>query len=1080
MEPESDHEVNPVSDLDSSPTDIDELERLRSASEGLRLLDRLWPRGSGEPATLPDTHPHPHPEANPTSTADLPRFGRFRIVRELGRGGFGVVFLAIDSELGRPVALKVPRPEWLLDSPARERFVREARAIAALDHPGIAPLYEAGELHGVCYMASAYCEGPDLAAWLRKRRAPAAPRTAARIVARLADAVAHAHQRGVLHRDLKPSNILLARQPSGDEETEDHSPRIVDFGLARLLDQAEEVTVSFAAAGTAPYMAPEQAEGLRVGPGADVYGLGAVLYAMLCGRPPHRNGSDAETIRRAVAEEIIPPRSIRPELPRDLEAIALKCLEKDASRRYPSADLLRDDLQRYLDGHPTLARSGARWNHVRRVWSRYRLRLTLAAILGVVGAALFSGVTWYEDQLQRADERARAHEAEAREVRASAHRAQYNADLRRARMLLNNHESSRAIAVLDRDRPGPGEDDLREFSWRYLRRLADQSRQTLQGFRGAVYSVEFSPSGDRLAAASQDGTVRLWETASRRPLRTFRADRHEANSASFSPDGRSLATIGDEGILRLWDLATGLPRLERPSHRGDAILARFTPDGRTLLTGGRKDGQVVLWDIHQSREIARLDAHPADFESATFSPDGRFFVPSGGDRVRLWTFPSPAMAAERIIPGAGFQGAAFSHDGRTLALASDGKRCVLLLDLPRLEVRRELESHLDGLFSVAFSADDRTVVSGGQDGLIRGWETATGKLLWTRHGHDGRIWGLTLSPDGQTLASASGDGSLKLWDPGPPLDREILTIPGTYPAIRLAIDGRRIATLEPTGRFTIRSTLDGQILESRDLLARSTGDGPSPRPPIQAVIADDLRTVLMAGADGRVSAFDGQQTRPIAGPDSGTPESVGLKLDPAGRRCLIVHPTTWRLECWEIPSARLLDVRTGPYFDAYFLPDGRRLAIVPMNWKPPILWELGVAGVVSSPPGMAFNPACLAFSPDGRRLAHRNHLSETGRHPIVLRETERLSEMARPIQSATRPWSLAFDPTGRTLAGGCEDLRVHIWDIATGEELLTLEGLPAVPGHLQYIDEGRTLAAILGRPDGTTELSFWRTTSIPD
>ncbi len=1107
MEPESNHEVNPASDLDSSPTDIDELERLRSASEGLRLLERLWPRGSAEPATIPDlqAHPHsnapdpadpdpdPHADANKTSTADPPQFGRFRIVRELGRGGFGVVFLAIDSDLGRPVALKVPRPEWLLDAPARERFVREARAIAALDHPGIAPLYEAGELHGVCYMASAYCEGPSLSAWLRNRRAPAAPRTAARIVARLADAVAHAHQRGVLHRDLKPSNILLARPFSRVEtatattsatetasETEDYSPRIVDFGLARLLDQAaDEVTVSFAAAGTAPYMAPEQAEGLRVGPGADVYGLGAVLYSMLCGRPPHRNGTDAESIRRAVAAEIIPPRSIRPELPRDLEAIALKCLEKDPARRYASAGLLRDDLQRYLDGLPTLARSGARWNHVRRVWSRYRRRLTLAAMVGAVGTALFSGVSWYEDQLQKADDRARAREKEAREVRASARRAQYNADLRQARLLLDNHESRPAIAVLERHRPGPGEDDLREFSWRYLRQLSDQSRQTLRGFRRAVYSVEFSPSGDRLAAASQDGTVRLWETGSWQPLLALRADRQEANAASFSPDGRSLATVGDEGTLRLWDLATGLPRFERPAHRGDAVIARFAPGGRTLLTGGRKDGQIALWDLDQGTESARLKVHPGDFEFAAFSHDGRFLVTTGSDRVRLWDVARQAMTAERFIPGTKLQGASFSRDGRTLALASEGKRCVLLLDLPRLEVRRELDSHLDGIFAVAFSADDRTIYSAGEDGLIRGWDASTGGLLWTRHGHDGKIWGLTLSPDGRTLASASGDGTVKLWDAGPPLDHDTVPIPGNVAAIRLSADGRQIATLDPTGRYTLRSSLDGQVLESRDL-PLATGDGPSPRPPIQGVIADDLRTVLMAGADGRVSAFDGKQTRSLTGPASGAPEPLYLKLDAAGRRGLIGHTTTWRLECWEIPSARRIDERTGPYDDAYLFPDGRHVAIVQKNWQPPVLWEPGVAGVQSTPPGKTFNPACLAFSPDGRALAHRDHYSEVGHHAIVLRETERLSVISTPIHCATRPWSLAFDPTGRTLAGGCEDLRVHIWDVATGEELLTLENMPCVPGRLQYLEDGRTLAAILGRPDGTTEACFWRTTSIPD
>ncbi len=1070
MEPSPRPESDPLSDLDldqpldPSPTDLDLVDRLRSASEGLRLLERLWPSSLD---TLPDPSTPTPASASQASTAEPPRFGRFRIVRELGRGGFGVVFLAIDPDLGRLVALKVPRPEWLLDAPVRERFLREARAVAALDHPGIAPLYEAGERHGVCYMASAYCEGPDLAAWLRERKAPVAPRTAARIAARLADAIAHAHQRGVLHRDLKPSNVLLARHPS-DDDTDDAEallPRIVDFGLARLLDQAaDDVTASFAAAGTVPYMAPEQAGGHRVGPAADVYGLGAVLYSMLCGRPP----------RRGAADDVVPPRSIRPEIPRDLEAVCLKCLEKDPARRYATAGLLRDDLQRHLDGLPTLARSGARWNRVRRVWRRHRLVLALLAIVG----AIVSGVFWYEDRVQKAVELAQHRDEEARQVRLSARRTRYDADLRLARERLHEHNVREALAILDRNRPRSGETDLREFSWRYLRRLSDQSRQTLRGFSRAVYSVEFSPSGDRLAAASQDGTVRVWETGTWRTLLAFRADRQEANAATFSPDGRSLATVGDEGSFRLWDLATGRPRLKRPAHRGDAVIARFSPDGRNLLTGGRKDGQIAIWNLHQCAEMTRLDAHPTDFEAATFSPDGRFLATIGSGSVRLWDFARRTMVAERVEPGTLFQGAAFSHDGHCLAVTN---RRVVLLNLPSLTVRRELDSHLDGVFAAAFSADDQTVFSAGEDGLIRAWDTSTGKLRWTRQGHTGKVWGLSLSPDGQTLASASTDGTVKLWDARPPLDRQSLTLPGTFAAIRLSGDGQRFAAIDPTGQWTIRATIDGRLLESRDLLALPSAGHPLPRPPIQAVIADDLRTLLLAGADGGVWAWSGERASFLTGPAPGTTEPIplNLRLDASGRRALIVHPTTWRLEYWEIPSARRIDERTGPYGDAYLFPDGRRVAIVPHGWRPPILWEPGVAGRVSSPSGRSFNPVRLAFSPDGRWLAHRDHLSEPGRHEIVLRETERLAVIPVPIHSTARAWSLAFDPIGRTLAGGCEDQSVHIWDMATGEEILTLGPLPGVPGHLQYLDEGRTLAAILARPDGTTELSFWRTDLHP-
>ena len=344
--------------------DPEELSAILTAQASLQMLERVWPRS----AKMEDSEPE-----SPSPTPAV--FGRFQIIRELGRGGFGVVFLALDPDLGRQVALKVPLGGPLLDPEARRWFVREARAAAALDHPNLVPLYEAGEVGPVCYLASAYCEGPSLAAWLRDRHDPIPPRLAAQVLAPLADAMQHAHERGVLHRDLKPSNVLFHHPgPAGpgpdarqEGETEPASgdqpefiPRIVDFGLARLMDQVgEEMTASFPAMGTAPYMAPEQVEGRKVGPATDVYGLGTILYSMLCRRPPHHTGRP--TTRTPSAASWPTSRSDRRCRARDplalnLEAICLKCLEKDPARRYRSDRDLADDLGRFLAGAPTIAR----------------------------------------------------------------------------------------------------------------------------------------------------------------------------------------------------------------------------------------------------------------------------------------------------------------------------------------------------------------------------------------------------------------------------------------------------------------------------------------------------------------------------------------------------------------------------------------------------------------------------------------------------------------------------------------------------------------------------------------------------
>jgi serine/threonine protein kinase len=317
-----------------------------------------------------------------------PLFGRFQLLRELGRGGCGVVFLAFDPVLGRKVALKVPRPEALLAPELRQRFVREARAGAALDHPNLVPVYEAGEVGSICYIATAYCPGPTLAEWLKTHAGPVPPRRAARLVATLADAVHAIHQHGIWHRDLKPGNILLTE--SGDLPAEAgaaeaslppdddgplfcgrFTPRITDFGLAKLLDGGGEETRTGVVLGTPAYMAPEQAQGRpdAFGPAADVYALGVILYELLVGRRPFQGDSQTGLLRRVAHEEPVPPRRSCPGLPRDLEAVCLKCLEKEPQRRYPSAEELAGDLRRFLAGQPTQARPLTGWQRAGR-WIR--------------------------------------------------------------------------------------------------------------------------------------------------------------------------------------------------------------------------------------------------------------------------------------------------------------------------------------------------------------------------------------------------------------------------------------------------------------------------------------------------------------------------------------------------------------------------------------------------------------------------------------------------------------------------------------------------------------------------------------
>ncbi len=369
-------------------------ERLEREAAFCQFVRRTWAQSSGSSemplgSTLS--------EGAAGAAALLDGVGRFQLRRELGRGAFGIVYLAYDPRLRRELALKVPRAEVGLTPQLRARFRQEALAAAGLDHPNIVPVYEAGEEGSTCFIASAYCPGVTLAAWLRQRTGPVPYQMAATLVATLAEAVEHAHQRGVLHRDLKPSNVLLetpAKGKPGDDGSE-LVPRITDFGLAKLIDEesatpdAPNPTQSGVILGTPSYMAPEQALGRAdlAGPGVDVYSLGVILYELLAGRPPFQEDSALDTLVLVRTQDPLPPSRLRPRLPRDLETICLKCLRKQPTARYPTAQALADDLRRFLSAKPILARPTPAWERALK-WVRRR-----PAVAAIAAAGIVAGIT---------------------------------------------------------------------------------------------------------------------------------------------------------------------------------------------------------------------------------------------------------------------------------------------------------------------------------------------------------------------------------------------------------------------------------------------------------------------------------------------------------------------------------------------------------------------------------------------------------------------------------------------------------------------------------------------------------------
>ncbi len=381
----------------SLPHDDDLPEEVILAKSALELLHRVHQEEPAEHDRRSKLHTDPH------TTKDI-QLGRFQIIRELGRGGFGVVHLAWDQDLQREVALKLPRAERLLSQQDKARFIREGRAAATLAHPNIIPVFAAGADGPFLYLATAYCRGPSLAGWLAQAEQPTDPNDAAQFIAALANALQHAHDRGIVHRDIKPSTILLEGNPE-QPKLNQYEPRLTDFGLAKWHDAMAGDRVETrdgAVLGTPAYMSPEQATGnhSQIGPQTDVYGLGAVLYELLTGRPPFQSKSELSILKQVEQSPPQPIQSIRSNVPRNLSAICLKCLEKSPARRYASAAALSQDLRCFLDGAPVQARHATLWERAARWTTRNPLPATAATLVSlallVVVATIYTAKTKLE------------------------------------------------------------------------------------------------------------------------------------------------------------------------------------------------------------------------------------------------------------------------------------------------------------------------------------------------------------------------------------------------------------------------------------------------------------------------------------------------------------------------------------------------------------------------------------------------------------------------------------------------------------------------------------------------------------
>ena len=920
-------------------------------------------------------------------------FGHYRLDKELGHGGMGVVYKAYDTTLQRTVALKVISSERYIDDDRIRRFVQEARATARLKHPNIVAIYEVGD-HPQHYFTMEYLAGQTLGEKIRQERI--VPRRAAMILQKVADALHTAHDAGIIHRDIKPSNIMLGA---------DQEPKIMDFGLAKMIDQS--LSCPGKLIGTPAYISPEQAEGRSVGPTSEVYALGATLYEVLTGRPPFEGETYFNILYQVLDNDPVPPRVLNPDIPVELDAICLKCLEKSPARRYANADNLAEDLANFIADRPVRARPATAFTHLRKFASRHCFWCSSAVLLLML---LFVVIFFHFYLEKRKLQDTQARLAESLLLQGDV--------LGMAGRWSEAHQSYRAASNLLRqtdNAPLPAELGI----WDCYRQ-APPPVNFFNGHSSRVHGVAFFPDGRRIVSGSADQTIKIWDIATGECLRTITGHSHRVLAVTISPDGVLIASASADHTIKIWQATDGRLVTTLSNHSGAVNCLQFSSDGRRLLSGS-DDRTARIWDLRSGTQIQLFKGHKDTVSGVAFTPDQRYVFTSSWDKtIKMWQ--AATGKALRTFTGHKhvIRGLALAGDGKTL-LSASWDRTARLWNADSGKEIRPLIGHKGRLYCIAISPDGRRVLTGSLDKTMRLWDVESGQELQIFR-QDSNLYSIAFSADGTLAVCGGGNGSIYLWSVASEWEPRIFRgHDAPIGSVALALDGRLAATGSDDNTIRIWDIATGQTLQC---IGGRQGR-------IHNLIFSDNGKQLIVGGANSIDIRDVATAARISHlPNEHIGQCNAFSRD---KRLVAVGSPSGIITLSDLIRRRQLGrftIATGADAQALaFSPDSSLLAAGSADHDI-YIWHLENKKLLRILTGHTGSIQTLAFSPDGEML-----LSGSWDRTLRLWDSERGKTIAIFRRHSDVVATATFSPDGLIALSGSWDGTLRLWDVKRGTEL---------------------------------------------